>query len=84
MFFTSAKLCKFDNLSNINVKSLKLQPTIDQTGTYDYRTGKFISESLKPLTKIEFIINNTQGFSLVLKEHQNCHLCMIYMWPCCK
>ena len=58
-FFALTKTSKFDNLSDINVTSLKLRPIIDQTGTCYYKTEKVISKYLKPLTKNEFIINNT-------------------------
>ena len=40
--------------------NLKLRPIIDQTGTCYYKTGKVISKYLKPLTKNEFVIKNTQ------------------------
>ena len=66
--FASAKTHKFDNLSDINVTSLKLRPIIDQTGTCYYKTGKVISKYLKPLTKNEFVINNTQDFSTMLNN----------------
>ena len=68
-FFASAKThTKFDNLSDINVTNLKLRPIIDQTGTCCYKTGKVISKYLKPLTKNEFIINNTQDFPAMLNN----------------
>ena len=67
-FFASAKAHKFDNLSDINVTSLKLRPIIDYTGTCYYKTGKVISKYLKPLTKNEFVINNTQDFPTMLSN----------------
>ena len=67
-FFTSAKTHKFDNLSDINVTNLKLRPIIDQTGTCYYKTGKVISKYLRPLTKNEFVINNTQDVSTMLNN----------------
>ena len=67
-FFASAKTHKFDNLGDINVNNLKLQPIIDQTGTRYYKTGKVISKYLKPLTKNEFVLNNTQDFPSVLNN----------------
>ena len=67
-FFASAKTHKFDNLSDINVTSLKLRPIIDQTGTCYYKTGKVISKNLKPLTNNEFVINNTQDFPTMLNN----------------
>ena len=66
-FFASAKAHKLDNLSDINVTSLKLQPIIDQTGTCYYKTGKVVSKYLKPLTKNEFIINKRTRFSSNVK-----------------
>ena len=61
-FFTSAKTHKFESFDDINIKELKLWPIIDQTGTRYYKTGKVIAQYLKPLTKNEVIINNTQDF----------------------
>ena len=66
--FGSAKTQKFDSLNNINVVNLKLQPIIDYTGTCYYKTRKFISKYLKPLTNNEFIINNTQNFPAMLNN----------------
>ena len=48
--------------------NLKLRPIIDQTGTCYYKTGKVISKYLKPLTKNEFVINNTQDFPAMLNN----------------
>ena len=67
-FFTSAKTHKSDNLSDIKMTNLTLRPIIDQTGTCYYKTGKFISKHLKPLTKNEFVINNTQDFPTMLNN----------------
>ena len=67
-FFASAKTHKLDDLSDINVTNLKLRPIIDQTGTYYYKTGKVILKYLKPLTKNEFVINNTQDFQAMLNN----------------
>ena len=47
---------------------MKLRPIIDQTGTCFYKTGKVIVQYLKPLTKNEFVINNTQDFSSMLNR----------------
>ena len=63
---TSAKTHKFENFGYINIKELKLRPIIDQTGTCYYKTGKVIAQCLKPLTKNEFVINNTQDFPSML------------------
>ena len=67
-FFTSAKTHKFENFDDINIKELKLRPIIDQTGTCYYKTGKVIAQYLKPLTKNEFVINNTQDFPSMLNR----------------
>ena len=48
--------------------NLKLRPIIDQTGTCYYKTGKVISKYLKPLTKNEFVISNTQDFPAMLNN----------------
>ena len=47
---------------------MKLQFIIDQTGTCYYKTGKVITQHLKPLTKNEFLINNTQDFPSMLNR----------------
>ena len=65
-FLRSAKTLKFENFNEINIKELKLQPIMDQTGTCNYKTGNVIVQYLKLLTKYEFVINNTQGFSSML------------------
>ena len=67
-FFTSAKTQKFENFDDVNIKELKLQPIIDQTGTCYYKTGNVIAQYLKPLTKNEFLINNTQDFPSMLNR----------------
>ena len=67
-FFTSAKTHKYENFDDINIKELKLWSIIDQTGTCYYKTGKVIAQYLKPLTKNEFVINNTQDFPSMLNR----------------
>ena len=67
-FFTSAKTQKFENFDDISIKELKLRPTIDKTGTCYHKTGKVIARYLKPLTKNEFLINNTQDFPSMLNR----------------
>ena len=59
----SAKTHKFENLSDMNVSNLKLPPIINQTRIGYYKTGKGVSQYLKPLTKNEIDYNNVQGFS---------------------
>ena len=66
--FTSAKTHKFENFDDINIKELKLRAIIDQTGICYYKTGKVIAQYLKPLTKTEFVINNTQDFPSMLNR----------------
>ena len=41
---------------------MKLRSILDQTDTCYYKTGKVIAQYLKPLTKNELGINNTQDF----------------------
>ena len=67
-FFTSAKTHNFENFVDINIKELKLRPIIDQIGTCYCKTEKVITQYLKPLTKNEFVINNTQGFPSMLNK----------------
>ena len=67
-FFASAKTQKFENFDDINIKELKLRPTIDETGTCYYKTGKVTAQYLKQLTKNEFVINNTQDFPSMLNR----------------
>ena len=67
-YFTSAKTHKLENFDDINIKELKLRPILDQTGTCYYKTGKLIAQYLKPLTKNEFVINNTQDFPSMLNR----------------
>ena len=59
--FATLKTHKFENFNEINIDKLKLRPIIDQTGTCFNKTGKGIAEYLKPLTKNEFFITNTQS-----------------------
>ena len=67
-FFTIAKIHKFENFDDINIKELKFRPIRDQTGKCYYKTGKVIEQYLKPLTKNEFLINNTQDFPSMLNR----------------
>ena len=66
--FATAKTHKFENINDITVDDLKLRPIIDRTGTCYYKTGKVIAEYLKPLTKNEFVITNTQQFPSMLNN----------------
>ena len=47
---------------------MKLRPVIDQTEIWYYKKGKVTAEYLKPLTKIEFVITNTQQFPSILNN----------------
>ena len=58
-FFATAKMQKFNNSQDINVKYLKLRPIIDKTGTYIYDASKIVAEFLKPLARNEFTISDT-------------------------
>ena len=54
--------------STITIDNLKLRPIIDQTGTCYYKTGKVVAECLKPLTKDELVITNTQQYASMLNN----------------
>ena len=69
--FTSPKTHKFKSFDNININELKLRPAMNQTGTCYYKTGKVIAQYLKPHTKNEFVINNTQESSSMLNGLEN-------------
>ena len=54
--------------ATITIDNLKLRPSIDQTRTCCYKTGKVIAEYLKPLTKNELVITNTQQYPSMLNN----------------
>ena len=49
-------------------RRFKFCPIKDQAGTHSYNSTQVISQSLKPLYKNEFTINNTQSFSEDIKN----------------
>ena len=67
-FFATAKTHKFNSMEDITVADLKLRPIIDQTGTHIYNASKVISKYLEPLTKNEYVINNTLIFPEIIKS----------------
>ena len=50
------------------MNNLKLSPIIGQMETFYYKTGKVKSKYLKPLTQDQFVVNNTQHFSLIINN----------------
>ena len=70
-FFATAKTHKFNSYEEINVNNLKLRPIIDQTGTHTHPAAKIISEYLQPLTKNNYVIDNTLKFPDILKTTEN-------------
>ena len=69
-FFATAKTHKIENINDVIIDNLKLRPIIDHTETCYYKTGKVITEYLKPLTKNELIITNIQQFPSMLNNVQ--------------
>ena len=67
-FFATAKTHKFDSLDDVTLENLKLRPIIDQTGTHIYPASKVISKYLEPLTKNQYVINNTLDFPELVKN----------------
>ena len=63
-FINKNKFMKRD----LAVEFESLATTVDETGTCYYKTGKVIAQYLKPLTKNEFVINNTQDFPSMLNR----------------
>ena len=66
--YGTAKTHEFETLEDNTVANLKFRPIIDQTGTLTYKAAKVISDSLRPLCKNEYSINDTQ------KNFQACYL----------
>ena len=64
----TSKTHKFENINEINIDKLKSRPIIYQTGTCFYKAGKVIVKYLKPLTKNEFVITNTQQLQSMLNK----------------
>ncbi len=67
-FFATAKTHKFNSVEDVTLADLKLRPIIDQTGTHVYKASKVISKYLEPLTKNEYVINNTLVFPDIIKS----------------
>ena len=66
--FATAKTHKFESYKNININDLKLRPIIDQTGTHTYKASKLIAKYLAPLSKNEYVIDNTLVFPSLIKK----------------
>ena len=66
--FATAKTHKFESFGNININDLKLRPIIDQTGTHMYKASELIAKYLAPLSKNEYVIDNTSVFPSLIKE----------------
>ena len=67
-FFTTAKTHKFYSVEEVSLEELTLRPIIDQTGTHVYKASKVISKYLEPLSKNEYVINNTLDFPEIIKS----------------
>ena len=61
--YGTAKTHKFKDIKEITKEQFKFRPIIDQTGTYTYGAAQVISQYLKPLSKNDFAIEDTQSFS---------------------
>ena len=70
-FFATAKTHKLKSIEGIYLKSLKLRPVIDQTGTYIYNVSKVVAKYLSHLSKNEFSITDTLIFPELLKSSSN-------------
>ena len=66
--FATAKTHKLKNNDEITISNLKFRAIIDQTGTYTHKTAQIIGEYLKPLSKNEFTIRDTQTFPDMIKS----------------
>ena len=56
------------SVEEVSLEDLKLRPIIDQTGTHVYKASKVISKYLEPLSKNEYVINNTLDFPEIIKS----------------
>ena len=68
--FATAKTHKFDSFNDININDLKLRPIMDQIGTHTYNASKIIAKYLTPLSKNDYVIDNTLTFPSLIRE---CH-----------
>ena len=66
--YGKAKTHKFNFTKDITRDNLKFRPIIDQTGTYTYKTAQIIGEYLRPLSRNEYTINDTQQFADSIKN----------------
>ena len=66
--YGTAKTHKFNSTEDVTKSGLKFRPIIDQTGTYTYKTAQIIGEYLKPLSKNEYTIKDTQQFPDMIKQ----------------
>ena len=70
-FFFIAKTHKFASIEDISLESLKLRPTINQTGTCIYNASKVVAKYLSTLSTNEFSITDTLSFPELLKNSSN-------------
>ena len=56
------------NISEVKKEELKFRPIINQTWTYTYNAAQVISKYLKPLSRNEYTIDDTQVFSKHIKD----------------
>ena len=81
--YGTAKTHKFINIDEITIDNLNFHPVITQTGTYTYNVAQVIAEYLKPLWNgNNYIIRNTQEFSMSLKQQDPFIRCRIFIHEC--
>ena len=61
---------KVHKLSTNNVGDLTLRPIVSNIGTATYETAKYLARLLAPLSKSEFIINNTKEFVKFIQKQK--------------
>ena len=69
LLLATVKTHKFDDYSSINVKNLKLRPTLDQSNTFNYNGAKIVSDYLQPLAQKEFVIKDALLFAEIIKSY---------------
>ena len=67
-FFATAKLHKFESISDITLEQLKLCPVVDQTSTYIYNASKVVAKYFSPLAKNDYTIRDTLSFPDLLES----------------
>ena len=67
-FFSTAKMHKFESISDNTLEQLKLRPIIDQTGTYIYKASNVVAKYLGPLPKNQYTIRDLISFLDLLKN----------------